>query len=237
MSGFSKIRDIADADASGRVWVTQFRKAVASATTTTNAGIDYSYFAGSPPANFYASAPLVSAVVEASRGIYVPTVGEGQKQFLNNVKVMCSASAATSNASGRQLLMLADYLMYYPFIDTDAVGEEQVLENTVTLPRYPGGQVIAVAQSASSAVGQFTINYTNCDGVSGKVSGINRTSIVAGGGQVVNSQGAGTSYNSFINLQSGCKGVSSIQSVTMTGAGGGLMALVIATVHATSFSR
>lgn len=227
MSGFNAVANVTDADLSGQCWVTQFRKTVASAATVTNAGIDYSYFAGSPPANFYASAPLVSEYVEAIRGIYVPTVGAGKTQHLSNIKIMSAANGATSTANGRQLLLLADYLMYYPFIDTDAVGEEQLMDNTKTLPRYPGGQVIAVAQSASSAVGEFTINYTNDQGVAGRVSGINLTAVVSGGGQVVNAQRAGTSYNSFINLQAGDRGVASIQSCTMTGAGGGLMSLVI----------
>jgi len=227
MSGFQSVSEIADADDAGRCWVSQFRKAVASATTTTNAGIDYSYFAGSPPANFYASAPLVSAQVETIRGIYVPTVGAGRTQHLNNIKIMSAAASPTFTNNGKQLLMLADYLLYYPFVDTDAVGEEQVMENTVTIPRYPAGQVVAVAQSASSAIGQFTINYTNQDGVAGRVSQINRTFVVSGGGQVVNALLTGSSYNSFINLQTGDTGVQSIQSCTMTGAGGGLMALVI----------
>ncbi len=227
MSGFRKIAEINSADKEGRCWVTQFRKAVASAATVRNAGIDYSYFAGSPPANFYASSPLVSSAVESIRGIYVPTVGAGRKQFLNNIKIMSAASGATSVENGRQLLLLADYLLYYPFVDTDAVGEEQVMENTVTIPRYPGGQVIAVAQSASSAIGTFTMTYTNDKGVVGRVSQDNRTFIVAGGGQVVNALGAGASYNSFVNLQAGDEGVSSIQSVTFSVAGGGLMALVI----------
>ena len=227
MSGFNRIAEVHDADREGRTWVSSYRKAVASATTTTNAGVDYSYFAGSPPANFYASAPLVSSYVEASRGIYVPTVGEGRRQFLNNIKVMSSASGATSTANGRQLLMLCDYLMYYPFIDTDAVGEEQTLENTVTLPRYPSGMVIAVAQSAASTIGTFTMTYTNQDGTPGRVSQSNKTFAVAGGGQVVNALGAGASYNSFVALAAGDTGVQSIQSVTFTAAGGGLMALVI----------
>lgn len=226
MPGFSKIRDLYDADAAGRVWVSQFRKAVASAATVTNAGIDYSYFAGSPAANFYASAPLVSAHVESSRGIYVPNVAPA-KQFLNNIKVMSSASSATSTTNGRQLLMLCDYLMYYPFVDTDAVGEEQTMEQTVTLPRYTAGAVIAVAQSASSAIGDFTMSYTNQDGVSGRTSQVNKTFVVAGGGQVVNALLTGASYNSFINLATGDSGVRSIESVTMTAPGGGLMALVI----------
>lgn len=225
MAGFRTVGAVTDADLAGRCWLTQFRKAVASAATVTNAGVDYSYFAGSPPANFYASAPLVSAYVESIRGIYVPTVGGSQ--YLNNIKIMSAASSATSTTNGRQLLLLADYLMYYPFVDTDAVGEEQVMENTLTLPRYTSGEVIAVAQSASSALGQFTINYTNQDGVAGRVSQNNYTIIVGGGGQVVNAFGVGASYNSFINLQAGDTAVQSIQSVTMSAAGGGLMALVI----------
>lgn len=227
MSGFNRIAEVHDADREGRTWVSSYRKAVASATTTTNAWVDYSYFAGSPPANFYASAPLVSSYVEASRGIYVPTVGEGRRQFLNNIKVMSLASWATNTGNGRQLLMLCDYLMYYPFIDTDVVGEKQTLENTVTLPRYHSGMVIAVAQSAASTIGTFTMTYTNQDGTPGRISQSNMTFAVVGGGQVVNALGAGASYNSFVALAAGDTGVQSIQSVTFTAAGGGLMALVI----------
>jgi hypothetical protein len=71
------------------------------------------------------------------------------------------------------------------------------------------------------------MTYTNQDGVAGRVSQPNYTTIVAGGGQVVNAFGTGASYNSFINLQGSDTAVQSIQSVTMTAAGGGLMALVI----------
>lgn len=124
---------------------------------------------------------------------------------------------------------MCDYLLYYPFIDTDAIGEEQFLDNTVTLPRYAttGGQVVAVGQSAASTIGQFTFNYTNQDGTAGRVSQNNYTFAVAGGGQVVAASGTGASYNPFCYLQAGDTAVRSIESVTFTAAGGGLMALVI----------
>lgn len=228
MSGFRNIGEYAGADEAGQVWQTGFRKAVASAATTTNAWIDYTYFAGSPPANFYASTPLAAAVLEANRGIYVPTVAPAT-QHVKNLMLMSSASSATSTTNGRQQVALCDYLLYYPFIDTDAIGEEQTLDNTITLPRYiaQGGQVVAVAQSAASAVGQFTFSYTNQDGVAGRVSQNNYTFIVAGGGQVVGASGAGASYNPFCYLQVGDTSVRSIESVTFTAAGGGLMCLVI----------
>lgn len=224
--GFGAISEIPAADDAGQTWTTSFRKAVASAASATNRWLDYSYFAGSPPANFYASTPLVAAELDPSRGIYLPSVAPAT-QHLNNLRLMTAANAVTSTANGRQQIALCDYLMYYPFIDTDAVGEQQDLDNTLALPRYGSGMVVAVAQSASSALGQFTMTYTNQDGVGGRVSQNTYTFIVAGGGQVVAASGVGASYNPFLYLQAGDTGVKSIESVTFTAAGGGLMALVI----------
>lgn len=226
MAGFKSIGEYAAADTLGQVWITQFRKLVASAATTTSGLIDYLYFAGSPGANFYASSPSISALVEASRGIYVPSVSP-RKQFIKSLTTMSGAASATTTTSQRQKLIMADYLLYYPFIDTDAVGEEQLLENTIAIPRYGYGQVIAVAQSAASAIGKFTMTYTNQDGVAGRVSQNTFTIVVAGGGQVVSSAASGAGFHPYINLQAGDRGVQSIQSVTFTAAGGGLLALVI----------
>lgn len=226
MAGFANIQEYVACHDAGRTWLTQFRKAVASAASITSAWIDYTYSAGSPSANFYASTPSAAAHVEAARGIYVPTVSP-YKQFLKNLLLMAGASSATSTTAGRQGIILADYLLYYPFMDTDAVGEEQIMDNTVTIPRYSAGKVIAVGQSASSAIGTFTINYTNQDGTPGRVSPDNRTFVIAGGGHLVSAGGAGASYYPFLDLQAGDTGVKSIESVTMSVAGGGLMCLVI----------
>jgi len=239
--GFANIKEWPDAEDAGQSWITGFRKAASTVATTTSAWTDYSYYAGSPPANFYASTPLEAAVVEASRGIYVPTVSPA-KQFIRNLKLMTAASSATSTANARQGLIVNDLLLYYPFIDTDAVGEQQDMVNTVTIPRYEGGQVMAVSQSAASTVGTFTFTYTNDEGVSGRVSQPHFTFAVGGGGQIVaSSVGSSASYHPFCHLQVGDKGVKSIESVTFTAAGGGLMALVIVkplmTAYATQESR
>lgn len=241
MPGFKNIREWPDAEEAGQSWITGFRKAASSVATTTAAWTDYSYYAGSPPANFYASTPLEAATVEASRGIYVPSVAPAT-QFLRNLKVMTAASSATSTTNSRQHMILADLLLYYPFIDTDAVGEQQDMINNVAIPRYSGGQVVAVAQSAASAVGQFTFTYTNDEGVSGRVSQNHFTFAVSGGGQVVaSSVGNSASYHPFCSLQVGDKGVKSIESVNFTAAGGGLLALVIVkplmTAYATQEAR
>lgn len=221
--GFPAVSEYAAADEAGQTWISSFRKAVASAATTANAWIDYTYFAGSPVANFYASTPLTAALVEPDKGIYTGGNVSPATKHLKNLMLMSSGSTT----AGRQQVALCDYLLYYPFIDTDAIGEEQVFDNTVTLPRYSSGQVVAVAQSAASTLGQFTFSYTNQDGVAGRVSQVNFTFAVAGGGQVVNASGAGASFNPFCYLQAGDSGVRSIESVTMSAAGGGLMCLVI----------
>ena len=226
--GFRSVKDFVDADLEGRTWTIGFRKMLASATTPTSGLVDMTYYAGSPPANFYASAPYVSAVLERDKGIYIPTVGNGQTQHLKSLMVMSNAASATSTTNQRQRLILADYLLYYPFIDSDAVGEEQLMENTVTLPRYQSGQVVVVAQAAASAVGQFTINYTNQDGVAGRVSQNTFTiSTLAGGGQVASTALSSAGFHPYVALQQGDAGVQSIQSVTFSAAGGGLLALVI----------
>ena len=211
----------------GRYQITTFRKAVASAATVANDFIDYTYFSGNPPANFYASSPSVAAVVEAKMGINVPV----RDQFIKSLTVMSAASSATGTTNQNQRLLLADYLLYYPFIDTDAIGEEQVMDNTVTLPRYTTGarvQMMAVGQSASSTVGTFTVNYTNQDGVAGRTSQTTYTKVISGGGTLVSSSNnAVTGSHPFIGLQAGDSGVRSVESVTFSGAGGGLMAIVL----------
>lgn len=227
MAGFKNLREYADAEDLGQYHVTSFRKAVSSTATTASAWIDYSYFPGSPTANFYASSPLEAAAVEVERGIRVPSVSPAT-QVLRNIKLMSAASSTTSVTNGRQQLILADLLLYYPFIDTDAVGEEQTLTNSVTIPRYSHGKVIAVGQSAASTTGIFTFSYTNQDGTAGRTSQAHFTFAIAGGGQIVaSSVSSATSYLPYLNLQENDYGVQSIESVTFTAGGGGLMALVI----------
>ena len=228
MAGFANAAAWAAAIDAGKTHVSTFRKTVASAATVANDFIDYTYFAGNPPANFYASSPLEAAYVESIRGIHVPQMVGADKQFLKSITAMSAAASATGTSNQNQRHMMADYLLYYPFIDTDAVGELQEMVPVAALPRYSAGQVICVAQSASSAVGQFTMTYTNQDGVAGRVSQNTFTKIVAGGGTLVSSAGAAVAQSlPFIGLQAGDSGVRSIESVTFTVAGGGLMALVI----------
>jgi len=226
--GFKNVAEWANAHERGQRHITTFRKTVASAATSANDFIDYTYYAGNPVANFYASSPLESAYVEANRGINLPNIGKSQ--FIKDVCTMTAASSATGTSNQNQRLMLADYLMYYPFVDTDAVGEQQDMVQTNPLPsRYPqGGQIMCVAQSASSTNGTFTLSYTNQDGVAGRTTVATNTKVVAGGGILLTStNGAATNSLPFLSLQAGDSSAISVESCTFTAAGGGLMAIVI----------
>jgi hypothetical protein len=227
MAGFKNLRQWADAETLGQSHITGFRKAASSTTTISNGWNDYSYYPGSPPANFYASAPLEAAEVDADRGIYVPTVAPA-KQFLRNLKLMSAASSATGTTNARQQIILCDILMYYPFIDTDAIDGPQDMINNITLPRYDSAQVIAVAQSTGAVSGQFTFTYTNQDGVAGRVSQNHLTLAVNGGGQfAAASVGSAASFHPFLALAPGDSGVKSIESVNFTVGAAGLIALVL----------
>lgn len=211
----------------GQYHLTTFRKAVASAATAANDFVDYTYSAGNPPANFYASSPLTAATIESIRGLHIPA----RDQFLKSITVMSAAASATTTTSQNQRLLLADYLLYYPFIDTDAVGEQQDMVQSAALPRYADGagvQMMAVGQSAASTVGTFTVSYTNQDGTPGRTSQTTYTKAIGGGGVLVSSStNAVAGSHAFIGLQAGDTGVRSIESVTFSAAGGGLMALVL----------
>lgn len=226
--GFPNIQEWADSIDDGRFNVSTFRKQVSSAATVANDFIDYTYFSGNPPANFYATTPLESSTIDQSRGIYIPNISG---QFIKSVTLMSAAASTASITNQNQHHVLMDYLIYYPFIDTDVVGEEQTFTTPATLPRYTDGtgvQIIAVSQSASSTVGTFTVNYTNSDGVSGRTSAATFTKAVGGGGVLVSSTtNAVSGSQRFIELQAGDKGVRSIEGVTFSAAGGGLMALVL----------
>ena len=230
MAGFRTVREWAAAVDEGRSHVTTFRKAVSSSATVANDFIDYTYFAGNPPANFYASSPLTAAYIEAVRGIQVPTVTPST-MVLHEITVMSAASSATATTNQNQRLLLADYLLYYPFIDTDAIGEQQDMVQAVSLPRYTDGEgvmMMAVGQSAASTVGTFTVSYTNSDGVAGRTSRATFTKAITGGGTLVSSDSnAVAGSQPFINLQAGDSGVRSVESVTFSAAGGGLMAIVL----------
>jgi hypothetical protein len=225
MAGFKNIRAYVDAAENGAYHITGFRKVPSQATTAGN-WVDLSMASGNPVPNYYASSPLTAATLETEKGIWHgANVTPAQKHLRNFVIMTSSANAIPST------WYLCDYLMYYPFIDLDAVGEEQVMDNTVTLPRYTDGEgvrMFMVNVAPTVGGGQFTVNYTNSDGIAGRVTPVQFCSAATNIATFTATTQAAGGFKPFLQLQDGDKGVRSVESVTVSVANGGLGALVLA---------
>lgn len=230
MAGFSSVRALADAEIEGFSRYSTWRK-VPSQVTANGFWFDLSMSPGTPTPQYYASTPLEAATLSHSQngGIFH---GKNVSPKRKVLKRFMSQSASASWV--RTPMILMDYLLYYPFVDESLIDEEQVLTNSVTLPRYTDGdgvQVMAVVVAAHS-VGTgtfFTINYTNSDGVSGRVSQSSQLTNQFVNGTILNTATATPGcHGPFITLQAGDTGVRSIEGVTMTGvADVGLFSLVL----------
>jgi hypothetical protein len=195
-----------------------------SNATVAGTWCDLSYSPGNPPANFYATEPLVAATLSASKGIDNGGSVSPDKKFIKKLLVYSSSTAFQSST-----LMLCDYVLYYPFIDGDDTGV-QTLDNTVTLPRYTDGKgVKAMLVSQGSYTGNvtFSITYTNQDGVGGRVSPLCTTNTAALAATIVNAGTAAGTSGPFIPMQSGDYGIRSVESITFTSPNGGILSLVL----------
>ncbi len=228
MAGFNSVKELVDAEMSGNGRFSTWRK---TPTQTTGAGVwfDLSMSPGNPSPQYYAAAPGVAIAMSASSDgglFHGANVGPNNKYLRK-----CMALTATATAVPLPMIIL-DYLLYYPFIDESLDGEVQSFDNSLTLPRYTDGsgvQMMAVVVAGHAVGGQtFTVNYTNSDGVSGRI-----TPSVKINGQFVNgtiittAQATVGCAGPFVPLQNGDTGVRSIESITMTGSDVGLFTLVL----------
>lgn len=229
MAGFANARVMADAQDAGRYLYASFRK---QATQTTGAGIwfDLSMSPGNPAPNYYIGTPGVFTALKQSTdgGIRHGGNVSPSKKFLRKLLVQTATAAATPC----QLLLL-DYIGFYGFID-ESVLDEQPLDNTTPLPRHADGrgvQLMPVVVAGQTGGQPFTVNYTNQDGVSGRITQSVTMSTQFVNGTILHSLQSGASYENngpFLPLQRGDSGVRSVESVTIGGVGDvGLFALVL----------
>jgi len=147
-------------------------------------------------------------------------------------KYLRSTMAMSDNTNGAPItLLLCDYLLYYPSID-DSNLDPQIMDNTVTLPRYTDGkgvQILALSVAGRTGGANFYVTYTNSDGVSGRTSQTVTQNSSAALGTVVNAATNTTPLGGgpFIGLQNGDTGVRSIDSVVMLTPDVGLFTLVL----------
>lgn len=231
MAGFANARKLADAEAAGQYLYASFRK---QATQTTGAGIwfDLSMSPGNPAPNYYIGSPNVFVPLKQSTDGGLRHGGgvnaAGQKKFLRKLMALTPTSTAAPLAC-----KLLDYVGFYGFID-ESVLDEQAMDNTTPLPRHVAGagvQMMPVVVAGQTGGQTFTVNYTNQDGIAGRITPAVTMSTQFVNGTILHSLGAGAAYANngpFLPLQTGDSGVRSVQSVTIGGVGDvGLFALVL----------
>ena len=226
MAGFKTIGEVIDSELDGKVRNYVWRKTPSQATT---AGLwfDTSMSPGKPEPQYYIGSILTSTLLRQSTdgGLYHgPNVSPSEK-YLRRITTMANVTTALPMNS-----ILCDYLMFYPFIDEGST-DEQFMINSTSLSRYTDGkgvQIMPVITNAGTGGQQFFVNYTNSDGVSGRISQtVTQNTSTAVGAIMGSNTAIVNASNPFIGLQSGDSGVRSIESVTMLGPDTGLFALVL----------
>lgn len=237
--GVSNLRELVDAELAGQTRDSAWVKNVNQVTT---AGIwyDLTGAAGNPRAKqWFDAAPLAAQQIKQSTdgGIYHgAAIGSSQQKFLRFIRAACASATPLPMP-----LIFCDYLLYYPSIE-DGNTDLQEMDNTLTLPRYTDGKgvnMMAVTISARTGGQTFTVNYTNSDGVAGRVSQTVTQNTVASPGTITTSHNTtvGCTPNPFIPLQAGDSGVRSVESVQMNGADTGFFAIVLVKPLAQSVVR
>lgn len=231
------IEQLITAEEDGKVRQYTWRK-TPSQVTTGALWFDLSMSPGRPVPKYWFDAPpaIAKAISYSSDGGLEHGGGVSpSEKYLRQ-----TTGLATITTALPLTMILCDYLIYYPSID-DSVLDEQVLDNTVTLPRYTDGEgvkVIAVSVAGRTGGARFYFTYTNSEGVSGRVS---RTCYQNSASALGTLQNSGANNNNsampFLGLQDGDTGVRSIDSVFMLDADVGLMTLILVKPLGTSVIR
>ncbi len=231
------IKQLVDAELDGKERRYTWRK-TPSQVTTAGLWFDLSMSPGRPVPKYWFDAPPAIAKqisYSADGGLEHGGGVSPSEKYLRLTTGLATAATALPLT-----MILCDYLLYYPSID-DSVTDEQVMDNTVTLPRYTDGegvQVIAVSVAGRTGGARFYFTYTNSEGVSGRVSQtVYQNSAAALGTLQGNGQNTNVASSAFIGLQDGDSGVRSIDSVFMLDADVGLFTLILVKPLGTSVIR
>ena len=221
------IKELVDAELEGKERRYTWRK-TPSQVTTAGLWFDLSMSPGRPVPKYWFDAPpgIAKQISYSADG----GLEHGGGVSPSEKYLRLTTGIATAATALPLTMLLCDYLLYYPSID-DSVTDEQVLDNTVTLPRYTDGvgvQMLAVSVAGRTGGASFYVTYTNSAGVSGRVSKTVTENSAAALGTVVNAATATIGGGGpFIGLQDGDSGVRSIDSVVMLTPDVGLFTLIL----------
>jgi len=217
----------------GQSWVSSFRKVPAIASTQ-GVWVDLSLAPGSPKPNYYVGGELVATQLfdreETSPGIYNGIgLWHGGPVYPKTKYLHTLLISATGAGVTPATFYVCDYLLFYPLIDMDATSD-QVLTNTLTLPRYADGagvRAFLVATNPFLGGAQFTMTYTNSAGVSGRQMPVVTSNSATFIGSLVHGGLTTRSTGPFLPLCGDDVGIRSVQSISFLSPNGGLAALVL----------
>lgn len=215
--------DISDAYDAGRWHFQPFYKVLPSTFSTAGAWFDCTVAGTHPRGSYYAGDDYVFTLYPSAnhlRHFAGPDVSPYQK-IVKSILIRGSAAGLAPS-----YWMLCDFIGFYQGISWETT-DEQVLDNTITLPRYTDGtgvKAFFVQLIGSNTSSISTMNYVNQAGEA-KTSQTIRGNALATGA-IQNSTVAAT-YQPFVDLAAGDIGVRSVTSVTVTTLGSGVAVLVL----------
>lgn len=198
-----------------------------SVVTASGIWLDLTLFGRYPAASYYTDGTPLAA--QAMRRSTVGSLdhgddkGAGYRKFLDRITVLSVGATAVP-----MTIQVMDYLLYYPLIPLE---DTQVMDNTITLPRYETGEgvrLMFVEQFAYNGGITFQATYTNSAGVTGRQTPVVRTNTQTATGTVAHSAPAtaGTS-GLFMPLAHGDGGVRALESVTFLSPDSGNLVAVL----------
>lgn len=223
-------QDIMEAFSQGRTWEAFARKAGGVSSGASSYLGDWCQSTGIP--NF-------DARINGEPQSLYPVVSGGKEQLYHGPSMapyrryLHSVEAAGHVAMNTACsFMVYDLLAYYPFIDGDA--GLQVMDNTLSLPRYADGAgvrmvILNTVIPQTSGSSNVVINFDNQDGVpvSTPLFSITNSNANAYHQQGINNFASVTSMAPFVMMPSGNTGVRRVNSVNIPSSTGAAYALCL----------
>jgi hypothetical protein len=232
--GFSSLDDLVnEVTNNGKFNRADWNKITGGSAFTAGRWYDFSGFGGTPVANGWSGTSLAWRTCDE-------TTGNGSQIFgiphggnvSADTKHLLNMSAVTGVATGvPSQLMLVDLQGYWPGISNNTTSP-QTLTGTPTL-RYTNGagcRLFWVQTSAAGATAQnISISYSNTVPTSGRTLPVTVAMTASAIAQHISHSGtASANFGPFLPLASGDTGVSTVATVTFSGANTGTGALCLA---------
>jgi hypothetical protein len=223
------VKDVLDAFNEGRSHTQRAIKTGASQTGDAQ-WQDWSFTAGQPgyDARVGTAGKFNPYTAARNDAVYFPPIPSTMERKLGGLSFYPESSGNDRVAVN---VAIYDLLGVYPLIDGDS-PETQEFDNSATLPRYSTGSgvyaVLVNHISPTIATGSGTMVYTSCDGSEKTVTfGIRNTGVNKACGSA--NATASSDADLYIPLASGCRGIRSVKSITLSGTSSGLFSLYLVT--------